>query len=556
MEKDRQSLWGSIGRASLQPSPPVSGRELAGAAAGFAILTALLTYPQLARLHSHVGIHYDALFSIWRLAWFAHQLPRDPLHLFNGNIFFPELNTLALSDAVLLPALFAAPLLWLGISPVVAYNLVVLASFVAAGVAAYFLARSLGASALGAWAGGVVFAFHPYRFAHYAQLELLWSCWIPLAFWALHRAIETHRVRYALWLGLFVALQAYSCLYYAVFLVTALVVMAVLLSVRSGGELLQLFKGAVIALVVAVALIAPYAIPYRQGHTGTGGRALEDLERWSPTAANYAFAQTGNWLYPNPPGDVDPFEKVLFPGAVAVLLASIGLMRAPRRLAVAYGVLLIVAFDLSLGLNGIGYRWLYEFVWPYRQLRVPGRFFVILALALSVLAALGLTTLRGSRRGVALAGLLVVLAVIENASRSFYLQPVPQTPRLYGWLARQPTAPLFEWPAPRTDALGLTQDPRYMYFSIRHWQPLVNGYSGLHPKAYMTFIERMHSFPASDAIAYLKQYGVRYVILHSHPDEKQYASAVTALRQNAQLSRLFSENTGFEQITVYLLEPE
>jgi hypothetical protein len=534
----------------------VSSRELAGAAAGFAVLTALLTYPQLARLHSHVGIHYDALFSIWRLAWVAHRLPRDPLHLFDANIFFPEPNTLALSDAMLLPALVAAPLMWLGTAPVVAYNLVVLASFVAAGLAAYFLARSLGASVLGAWAGGIVFAFQPYRFAHYAQLELLWSCWIPLAFWALHRAIDTYRVRYGLWLGLFVALQAYSCLYYAVFLVTALVIIALFLSVRSGRDLRQLFKVAVVALAVAVALIAPYVVPYRQSHASTEGRALEDLERWSPTAANYGLAQDGNWLYPNPPGNVDPFEKVLFPGAAAVLLASIGLIRGRRRLALAYGALLVVAFDLSLGLNGSGYRWLYEWLWPYRQLRVPGRFFVILASALSVLAALGLTTLRVSGRRVALAGLLLAFAVVESASSSFNLEPVPRAPRLYSWLARQPVAPVFEWPIPRVNALGLTQDPRYMYFSIRHWQPLVNGYSGHYPEAYMRFLERVHSFPASDAIAYLQRSGVRYVILHSHPDPQRYASAVTALRENARLRRQFSENTGVEALTLYLLEPE
>ena len=535
-----------------------STRELAGAAAGFAVLTAVLTYPQLARLHSHVGIHYDALFSIWRLAWVAHQLPRDPLHLFDANIFFPEPNTLALSDAMLVPALVATPLMWLGTDPVVAYNLVVLISFVAAGLAAYFLARSLGASALGAWAGGIVFAFQPYRFAHYAQLELLWSCWIPLAFWSLHRAVETARLRYALWLGLFVALQAYSCLYYVVFLVTALVVLALLLSAgRPRHDLLQLSKGAAVALAVAVTLITPYVIRYRQSHAATRGRVLEDLERWSPTTASYGMAQAGNWLYPNPSGNVDPFENVLFPGAVAVLLALIGLIRGRRRLAIAYGALLLVAFDLSLGLNGIGYRWLYDWVWPYQQLRVPGRFFVIVASALSVLAAVGLTVLTASGRRAALAGLFVALAVIESASSSFYLESIPRTPvRLYRWLARQPAAPVFEWPVPRADALGLTQDPRYMYFSIQHWHPLVNGYSGQYTEAYMRFLEGVQKFPAADAIAYLQRYGVRYVILHSHPDKERYASAVSALAQHPRLRRQLSENTGVEQITMYILEPE
>ena len=43
----------------------------------------------------------DPLLSTWRLSWFAHQLPRDPAHLFDGNIFYPAKNTLAFSDAML-----------------------------------------------------------------------------------------------------------------------------------------------------------------------------------------------------------------------------------------------------------------------------------------------------------------------------------------------------------------------------------------------------------------------------------------------------------------------
>src|SRR5271156_5107542 len=57
----------------------------------------------------------DPLFSMWRLAWVAHQLPLDPSHLFDANIFHPAARTLAYSDAMLLPAFMAAPALWLGV---------------------------------------------------------------------------------------------------------------------------------------------------------------------------------------------------------------------------------------------------------------------------------------------------------------------------------------------------------------------------------------------------------------------------------------------------------
>src|SRR4051812_43549628 len=96
-------------------------REWLGVWAGFIGLTLLLTYPQVRHLDSQIGTHYDALFSTWRLAWIAHQLPRDPAHLLDANIFSPERGTLTFSDAILLPGTLGAPLLWLGAPPVLVH---------------------------------------------------------------------------------------------------------------------------------------------------------------------------------------------------------------------------------------------------------------------------------------------------------------------------------------------------------------------------------------------------------------------------------------------------
>ena len=57
----------------------------------FAALTAAMTYPQVRVLDRGVSLDIgDPLLSTWRLSWFAHQLPRDPLHLFDANIFYPS----------------------------------------------------------------------------------------------------------------------------------------------------------------------------------------------------------------------------------------------------------------------------------------------------------------------------------------------------------------------------------------------------------------------------------------------------------------------------------
>jgi hypothetical protein len=44
----------------------------------------------------------------------AHQLPRDPVHLFDANIFYPAKHTLAFSEHLFTLAMMGAPLAWGG----------------------------------------------------------------------------------------------------------------------------------------------------------------------------------------------------------------------------------------------------------------------------------------------------------------------------------------------------------------------------------------------------------------------------------------------------------
>ena len=208
--------------ASGPACPPWRGEWL-WVPALFLALTAVMTWPQLASPYA-VGDTGDPLFSIWRLSWVAHQLPRDPLRLFDANIFYPELRTLAYSDAMLATALMAAPLLWLGVHQVLVYNIVLLLSFAASGVAMYALARALTGDRAAAFVAGVAFAFYPFRFEHYSHLELQVTFWMPLALLMMHRTMTSVRARDGAVTGLLVALQTLSSLYCGLFL---LVVMGV-----------------------------------------------------------------------------------------------------------------------------------------------------------------------------------------------------------------------------------------------------------------------------------------------------------------------------------------
>ena len=61
------------------------------------------------------------------------------MELFQGNIFYPARDTLAFSEPLIVPALLGAPVAWLGGSPVLVFNLLVLAGFALTAFAGYAL---------------------------------------------------------------------------------------------------------------------------------------------------------------------------------------------------------------------------------------------------------------------------------------------------------------------------------------------------------------------------------------------------------------------------------
>ena len=104
------------------------------ALAVFVLLAVVHTWP-LARSPAHLSRNDngDTLLNTWAIAWVAHQLPRDPIHLFDANIFYPERRTLAYSEAMIVQGLMAMPIRAAGASPVLTYNLVLLAGFALTG---------------------------------------------------------------------------------------------------------------------------------------------------------------------------------------------------------------------------------------------------------------------------------------------------------------------------------------------------------------------------------------------------------------------------------------
>jgi hypothetical protein len=521
--------------------------------AGFSVLVVAMTWPQLRAMYSVPDLG-DPLFSIWRLAWVSHQLPRDPLALFDANIFYPERLTFTYSDSLLVPALMAAPLLWLGVHPVVAYNILFLSGFVLSGVAAFLLVRALTGRVDAAIVSGAIFTLYPYRYEHYSHLELQMTMWMPLALWGLHRTIAHGRIGDALLTGLAFALQMLSSLYYGLFLSVYMVVLGAVLWIGRGlprRPVVTLAAGA----LVAGALVAPVASQYIANKPMMGDRESSTVKFYSAEGSDYLRSHPRSWTYRDLSAHGQP-ERQLFPRVTPVVLSAIALWPPLSVARIGYAIALVVAVDGSLGLNGRTFPWLREYVSPFRGLRVPARFSILAGLTLAILAGYGAARLvRRFPRARWLLVVLMLALVIAEAIPRMRLEPVwLAPPPIYSSLGGDVPVVLAEFPMPN-EGVKSWFDTRYMYFSTWHWNRMVNGNSGFAPRSYDELIERERDFPSDGAIQYLKDRGVDYVTVHGAfmASQERYVRTVAMLDRRPDLQLMTAARWGGSESRLYRL---
>lgn len=499
--------------------------EVIGVALVFALLTAVVTWPQPAHWLTHTHGHHDALFSMWRLSWIAEALTSDPRGLFDAPIFHPSPRTLAYSDAVLLQGILATPALVAGVPALPVYNALLLAGPWLSALGTYLLVRSLTGQVWPALIAGTIFGLLPYRIEHAMHLELQWSQWMPLTMWALHRTVQGGRVRDGVLTGAFVLLQFLSCIYYGVFLVMLLVVAGpVLLLTSERASMAAIARALTVGGVLAIVPLAAYSAPYRANQAAFGGRDAWEIARWSATPSSFVSAPPENRLYGRATSGYGDQEARLMPGVIAFGLAVLALARPWRREVWVYAVALVASSVLAMGTHTPVYRIALVLVPPLTGLRAPGRFGMLTALALAVLAGFGsawlLTRIRSRvlRHGLAL--VLLAGMTAEYASEFGPLHPWLQRPPLYAmWLRTQPPGTVVDLPLPRTYSLPLFE-PEWAYLGRSHGKRMINGYSGYFPKEYLDLIGEMMRFPNEESLTALRQRGVRYIVLHDdryHP---------------------------------------
>ncbi len=494
---------------------PPSARTCAWAFVLFSVATAVMLRAQL-RAYTSVPDLGDPLFSMWRLAWVAHQLPVDPRHLFDANIFHPATRTLAYSDAMLAPAALGAPALWAGVPLAFVYTTLLLLSYVSAGVSMFVLCRNLTGQTGAALVAGLVFAFDPFRFLHYSHLELQWTFAMPLALLFVIRALTTGRLRDGALAGMWLAVQALCSLYYGAYFAVSLIAFAgawmCVVHPIDRAKAQSLMVGAAIAL----AMCLPVTLPYWQNRATVGQRQPDEIRAYSATGHDYLTAYRQSALYGERLWDANDGERKLFPGTVPVLLGALALWPPAAPLAITSAAALAVSVDASLGLNGTVYPSLYRFVPGFGGFRVPARFRAIGGVYLALLTGFAVAAILRRVASDRITGTIVAalgMAVLVDAHPVLALQPLwDHPPGIYGMIPES-RAVVADLPIP-WDRDPFWHDPVFMYFSTFHWHPLVNGSSGFAPVWYDQLGQISRDYPSDETLDVYRRLGVQYVVLH------------------------------------------
>jgi hypothetical protein len=499
----------------------------------------------------------DAELNEWIMAWVQHQLPRDPVHLFDANIFYPAKDSLAFSEPLIVPAIMGAPLAWSGGSPVLVYNIVLILGFALTAFATCVLVESWTGSLAAGLLSGSLFAFNTHTLTRLAHIQGIHLYGLPLALLALDRVMRTGSTRAALALAMWLGVLAYTSGYLVVFAAVMIAVAIVTRQPEWRPRARQVLSRLALAAVVAGVAIVPVYLPYRRAAREQHMlRSLDAIQDFSATPLGY-LATAGRVHFSTWSGRFfkDPVDS-FFPGFVILALALLALVLAWRRrpspgdplrariaMLVAIGAAGVV---LSLGTATPVYGWVFAIFPPMQGLRAAARFGNLFLLSVAVLGGIGVAAIRVRWLPV----LLVALVNVESLQAPFTYTRFDGIPAIYRLLATEPgTVILAEQPFfPRGAAF---QNSPYVLASTAHWRPLMNGYSGYTPASYQRYADAFWYFPQEWAIQAMKDAGVTHVVVHVAAFQKDHQAVLDVLAPRTDFELMA---VGREDLRLYRLK--
>lgn len=513
------------------------------ALAVYALLALAVTAPMPAHLGAQIIANApgqnDGYLGIWNIWWFAWALKTGQDPFFTPLLFHPQGLDLFWLWLSMPQGVLSLPIT-LTLGPLVAYNLMVLASFVLGGYFTFLLARhvlaagaattddrrtttdesrssngvrlAVGRSSLvilhtdlAAIVAGAVYAFAPFHMQKVldAQLEVASIQWLPLFAWALLITLERRRWPYALIAGLLLLWVGLGTWYYGLFALIYTGMAAALWAIeterRGEGKRFPpfLFSLNIKTLLYGLAPIAIWGVimaPKLASLAQTGDRLLGDarveqtdsvadlVSFWLPNPNHPLWGPAiTRWYVATHPGDI--LWNVSL-GLVGTVLAILGLAWYGRQLW-RWVVLGLAAAVLATGAHLIVFGHDTGIPMPYALLRGlpgirtshrPNHMVLITIMVTALLAGAALRRILAGRRR---PGLLVAGLLAAVALIDGWAGPPPL-------FSRPVPRPYLSMPAPDGALLpvplhlNFSNSENLWYQTFHHW-PVIGGFSGREP---------------------------------------------------------------------------
>ena len=454
------------------------------------------------------------------------MVPLSPA-MWNAPFYWPMHDALALTEHEAGIGLIGAPIQWLGGSPLLAYNLILIGSTWWSALAVHALVQRLTRNLPAAWCAGLIWGFAPYRASQLAHLQMLVAWWMPVALLALHAYYDEGRRRWLVVFGAAWLLQALSNGYY-MFFFPVLVGGWIAVFTRWRSQWRRAARVLITCAIASLPLVPVLLEYYRVQRALNLFRTREEMLLFSARWASFGHFSPllRFWPFHEPRSQ----EDFLFPGIAALVAIAAGVLLR-RRAALTRALVFYLSAAAMLTWLAAGpspRQWSFASLWHvydllawlpgYAGLRVPARFFMLSTLCLAVAAGLAIASLRSSRQRFAVAIGVAVLALVDGW---IVAMPLGTPPRSFG-VASIRGAHVLELPMD-DDAVNVAA----MYRQTLHGMPVVNGYAGYIPP-HAGVIEWALRRGDPSVLSELRRGHPLYVVVANHPASAAWTAFMDA----------------------------
>ncbi|MBN2120913.1 MAG: glycosyltransferase family 39 protein [Candidatus Omnitrophica bacterium] len=355
---------------------------------------------------------YSEIWITWR---FKKAIQDRESFFFMNDSFYPIGIDFTIADHTLALSLMVSPILFMTQNPTLAYNLIILLSFILSGYSVYLLANYLTKNKIASFAAGIIFSFSSAKIGHTlaAHPAIISLQWMVLCILFFLKLLDEQKPSNYIFAALFFTLNTLTSYYLAVFL-TMFLAIYLLLNLKKIIDkkiVFALLKLSILVLIfhlpLFIRLLQAINTGYFPSDAQVGRYAYyygADLIGFViPPFFHPVLKNTVSWFYDSLQGNA--WEHTTYIG-FSVLFISIYSFCKFRKVRVVklFGIMSFLFFLFSLG----GALWInakpltilnksiamphaiFNFIPILDNIRLPARFFLLMMLCLSIVAAWGL----------------------------------------------------------------------------------------------------------------------------------------------------------------------